>query len=494
MKTAIFFTAFALSFMGSIFAQSEIQLRIVGGPGVDQGNTVLPVDNGTYVLGSTSSDGTGNVRGYVIFYDEDFQFAWSLLTPYGTPVEQVVDAWDIGGSSSDDITLLSQRLGSNGTYNIVLYSLENLGNEGQIISSQEFLHSDNQLPVCAIHWRGASWAVGESEGDGFLLGITEPIAGLSDFSFTTWGHPVRTETVESAHVYGDTLYVTGTTEIEGVKQSTIWAWGADGEPLWARIQPDTDTFGDNFARDLAVSEEGLMLLYSFDRPTLPLGHGVISLTSENGTPGMPINTSGNIFVDGCKLDWYGDQLLKLAHIDFGTSSGTDIVITWLGPFGGYIESGILGTNFDDKPSDMKIDDGGRIWVLGSTKGFLNGAQSICLYRIDSLNVISDVNSIAPSLEIKNDPLFQNSTGLFLSERSSPSIYPNPARSSSVIKIMGVSSSEHCSYKVINAQGDICSVGSGVSIPSDNLSPGQYFISVTNGLSMESSMIPVMIVD
>jgi len=81
-----------------------------------------------------------------------------------------------------------------------------------------------------------------------------------------------------------------------------------------------------------------------------------------------------------------------------------------------------------------------------------------------------------------------------SESVSPSIYPNPALSSSVIQIAGVSSSDHCSYQVFNAQGDICFMGNGVSIPADNLSPGQYFISVTYGLSMESSMIPVMIVD
>ncbi len=225
MKTAIIFTSLVLSFTCSVFAQSEIQLRIVGGPGVDQGNTVLPIDNGTYILGSTSSDGTGNVRGYVIFYDEDFQFAWSLLTPYDTPVEQVVDAWDINVGNSDEITILSQRLGSNGTYNLVVYILENLGSEGQIISSHEFTHINNQLPVSAINWRGSRWAVGESEGDGFLVNINEPITGLPDFSYTTWGHPVRTETVESAKVYGDTLYVTGTTEIDGVKQSTIWALG-----------------------------------------------------------------------------------------------------------------------------------------------------------------------------------------------------------------------------------------------------------------------------
>ena len=494
MKTAIIFTSLVLSFTSAVFAQSEIQLRIVGGPGVDQGNTVLPVDNGTYVLGSTSSDGTGNVRGYVIFYDEDFEFAWSLLTPYDTPVEQVVDAWDNSVGNSDEITILSQRLGSNGTYNLVVYTLENLGSEGQIISSHEFTHINNQLPVSAINWRGSRWAVGESEGDGFIVGINEPITGLPDFSYTTWGHSVRTETVESAQVYGDTLYITGTTEIDGVQQSTIWAWGADGEPIWACIQPDTETYGDNFARDLAVSDEGLMMLYSFERATLPLGHGVISLTSENGTPGMPINTSGNIFVDGCKIDWYGDQLLKLAHIDFGLISGTDLVITWLGHFGGYIGSGILGTNFDEKPSDMKIDDEGRIWVLGSTKGFLNGAQSICLYRIDSLSVIPDVNSIIPGLGIKNDPLFQNTVGILYSESSPPSIYPNPALSSSVIHLTGMSSSEYCTYKVFNTQGDICFMGSGVSIPAYNLSPGNYFISVTYGLSKVSSMIPLTIVD
>jgi hypothetical protein len=494
MKSAIIFTSLVLSFTSSIFSQSDIQLRIVGGAGVDQGNTVVPIDNGTYVFGSTASDGTGNVRGYVIFYDEYFQFAWSLLTPYGTPVEQVVDGWEISGSTSDEMAILTQRLGDNGTYNIVYYIIENSGTQGQIISSQEYTHSHNQLPVSAINWLGYRWVVGESEGDGFLLRIDEPMMGLSDFSFSTWGHPVRTETIESAKVYGDTLYVTGTTEIDGVKQSTVWAWGADGAPIWARIQPDTETYGDNFARDLAVSEQGLMLLYSFERPALPIGHGVITLDPENGSPGIPINTSGKIFVDGCKMDWYGDQLVKLAHIDYSTNSGTDIVITWLGHFGGYIASGVLGTNFDEKPSDMKIDDEGRIWVLGSTKGFLNGTQSICVYRLDSLGVIPNVNSIIPSLGIKNDPLFQDAVRISAPENATPSIYPNPALSSSVLNITGVASANQCSYTVTNAQGALCLKGHGVLIPTNNLKSGQYFISVDDGLSVNSSMIQVTILD
>lgn len=490
MKSALIFTSLLLSFAMPVCAQSEIQLRIVGGSGVDQANTVLPVDNGTYVLGSTSSDGSGNVRGYVVFYDEDFQFAWSLLTPYGTPVEQVVDAWEITDGSLDGVNILSQRLASNGTYNTVVYTIQNLGSEGLIVANQEFVHSDNQLPVSAVTWRGSRWAIGESEGDGLLLDIDDPLSGLPEFSYATWGHPAKIETVESATVYGDTLYVTGTTEIDGVKQSTIWAWGADGEPIWARIQPDSEAYGDNFARDLAVSEQGMMLLYSFLRPILPLGHGVISLNPDNGTPGIPINTSGNIFVDGCKMEWYGDQLLKLAHIDFGLSTGTDMVVTWLGPFGGYIESGILGTNFDEKPSDLKVDEEGRIWVLGSTKGFLNGAQSICLYRLDSLSVIPNVNSITPGLGIKNDPLFQSTSGLLYSDMTSHSIYPNPAKTSSVIHISGTSESQACIYQVFNAQGGLCLKGRGVSIPANSLTPGQYFVTVDSSVSSSSVSTPI----
>ena len=498
MRLFIFFTSLlALVFQVQIQAQaqSEIQLRIVGGSGIDQGNTILISDNGTYILGSTSSDGTGNVRGYVVFYDSNMDFAWSLLTPYGTPVEQIVDGWVNDYSGTSGITLLSQRLGINGTYNMVMYNIDNLGDEGLIVSSHEFTHSDNQQPVAAIHWRGFRWAVGASEGDGFLMNIDEPFVGQTEIVLDTWGHSVRTETVESATVFGDTLYVTGTTEINGIQQSTIWAWGAEGEPIWARIQPDIDTYEDNFARDLAVNEERLTLLYSFKRPSLPIGHGVIALDKENGTPSFPVNTSANIFVDGCKLEYYGDQLVKLAHIDFGANSGTDIVVTWLGTFGGYIDSGVLGTDFDEKPSDMKIDEEGQIWILGSTKGFLNGAQSICLYRLDSLNVIPSVNDIAPGLAIKNDPLFQSISGISdFSNSSQLSLYPNPVKSSSVIQINGVSDSTPFSYTVYNSLGVVCLKGEGTDIPTNNLSPGSYFISIDLDIYRATEILSFSIID
>ena len=87
----LFILAFSMVFsVAPHSAQSEIQIRVVGGPLVDEANAVIPLGNSTYVVGSTSSHADGTVRGYIVHYDADFQFAWSLLTPYGASVEQAV--------------------------------------------------------------------------------------------------------------------------------------------------------------------------------------------------------------------------------------------------------------------------------------------------------------------------------------------------------------------------------------------------------------------
>ena len=148
---SLFIFAFAFS-AATLSAQSEIQIRVVGGPLVDEANAVIPLSNSTYVVGSTSSHADGTVRGYIIHYDADFQFAWSMLTPFGSPVEQAVDAWDnVHSGSSGDLTVLSQRLGENDAYNIVLHTIKNLGNSGAIVETTEVMHPLNQDPVSAVN-------------------------------------------------------------------------------------------------------------------------------------------------------------------------------------------------------------------------------------------------------------------------------------------------------------------------------------------------------
>lgn len=493
---SLFIFAFAFS-AATLSAQSEIQIRVVGGPLVDEANAVIPLSNSTYVVGSTSSHADGTVRGYIIHYDADFQFAWSMLTPFGSPVEQAVDAWDnVPSGSSGDLTVLSQRLGENDAYNIVLHTIKNLGNSGAIVETTEVMHPLNQDPVSAVNWQGSRWAIGNVEGDGWLLDIDAP-SSVQGASYLTWGHPVISEHVESASVYGDTLFVAGSTEIDGVLQSTVWAWGPDGSPIWARISPDTGTFGENVANDITSGPDGLVLMYTYEREDLPLGHRVMHLEVENGTPGAPVDASSDDFMEGCNIAWADNQLVSLSHVDFETGTESDMFLTWLGTYGGYINSGILGTNFADEPRDLKVDDQGRIWVLGVTHGFLNGSSSICVYRLDSIDVIPNISSVSPGLGIKNDPIFLNSVGV-----SSPSfhkndltLFPNPCSSSSSVSITHVEQDfgglEDMVWSVYTLDGQLHKEGYSDVIDCAGLAVGAYVVLITSATQV--SRLPLQII-
>ncbi|MAU75864.1 MAG: hypothetical protein CL831_03200 [Crocinitomicaceae bacterium] len=493
---SLFILAFAFS-MASLSAQSEIQIRVVGGPLVDEAHAVIPLLNSTYVVGSTSSHADGTVRGYIVHYDSDFQFAWSMLTPFGSPVEQAVDAWGtVPSGSSGDLTVLSQRLGENDAYNIVLHTIKNLGTSGAIVGTIEVMHPLNQDPVSAVNWQGSRWAVGNVEGDGWLLNIDDP-SSVEGASYLTWGHPVISEHVESASVHGDTLFVAGSTEIDGVLQSTVWAWGPDGSPIWARISPDTGTFGENVANDITSGPDGLVLMYTYEREDLPLGHRVMHLEVENGTPGAPVDASSDDFMEGCKIAWADNQLVSLSHVDFETGTESDMFLTWLGTYGGYINSGILGTNFADEPRDLKVDDQGRIWVLGVTHGFLNGSSSICVYRLDSIDVIPNISSVSPGLGIKNDPIFLNSVGV-----SSPSfhkndltLFPNPCSSSSSVSISHIEQDfgglEDMVWSVFTLDGQLHKEGYSDVIDCAGLAVGAYVVLITSATQV--SRLPLQII-
>ena len=110
-------TSFAICTLA--FSQADVQLRIIGGTYEDVATSVVPApDGGVYALGSTSSHGDGTVRGYIAYYDSDFNYAWSALTPHGSMIENVVDG--IIDDSTGDLLILTKRLGENGTYNLSL--------------------------------------------------------------------------------------------------------------------------------------------------------------------------------------------------------------------------------------------------------------------------------------------------------------------------------------------------------------------------------------
>ena len=195
--------------------------------------------------------------------------------------------------------------------------------------------------------------------------------------------------------------------------------------------------------------------------------------------------------------WAGNQLVKLSHVDFEIGSESDMFLTWLGTNGGYVSTGLLGTDFVDEPRDLTIDSQGRIWVLGVTHGFLNGSSSICVYRLDSIDVIPNISSVTPGLGIKNDPIFLNSVGLstpFI-QKNAHTLFPNPCSSNSSVAIssstQGVWGEERKAWSVYTLDGQLQKEGVSNVIDCAGLADGAYVVLITSATQV--SRLPLQII-
>ena len=467
-----------LSFASALCAQADVEHRVIGGTFEDVPSAIIPANGGVYAVGSTSSHGDGTVRGYVTYFNDEFDYQWSLMTPYGSVVENVVDG--ILAQGSNNLVALSKRLGENGSYNTVIHDISI---DGDLLGTTEIVDEDNQTPTTLAYWRGSTYAFGSSEGDCWMIDI-EDGAAIETADFYKWGHPLLNETVAAVSVRNDTLYVAGTTVIDGVKQASVWCWGADGEALWARVSPDEEAFGDNYSNDISAYEDGLTLMYSYARENEPLGHGVVFFEDDLGTPGGVISTSGPYYVEGTRLIRQEDSFVKLALINYENGSGTDMVLTRLGAYGGYVDSNSLGTDFNERPVDMEIDDEGVVWVLGTTYGYLNGSASFSIYRIANSQIIGFIDSEEIVLGITNDPVLYSSVDIDEASASSLiSIYPNPASER-------VNLSEAGEWQLYSSTGKLCLEGQGAVAELAGMESGLYFVRVE--ISGEIATIPLQI--
>ena len=180
-----------------------------------------------------------------------------------------------------------------------------------------------------------------------------------------------------------------------------------------------------------------------------------------------------------------------------TGSESDMFLTWLGTYGGYISSGILGTNFADEPRDLKVDDQGRIWVLGVTNGYLNGSSSIRVYRLDSIDVIPNISSVSPGLVIKNDPILLNSVGVSgpFFQKNDPTLFPNPCSSNASVSISNVGhdfwGGEELVWSVYTLDGQLHKEGVSNVIDCAGLADGAYVVLITSATQV--SRLPLQII-
>ena len=463
------------------FGQSDVELRVIGGVYEDVASTIIPTPSGgVYALGSTSSQGDGTVRGYIVYYDSNFDYAWSILTPSGSIVENIVDGILVDGT--DDIKVLSKKHGSNGTYNSVIHYVSNSQNSGEITSTIEIEHGDNQTPATFVDWMGSTFAIGDTEGDCWMINIDDELS-LETGDYQVWGHPSMLETVETAKVHNDSLYVVGSTFEDGIEQATVWTWGANGNTIWANIGPDDDAFGYTYANDIAPYDGGTTLLYSLQREAAPIGNGVVNFSLGDGVPTSIVITDSPYYREGKKLLRHEGDLIKLSHTNVN-GNDENIKITRLNQDGWYEIGYYLGEGFSEEPIDFTIDDNGVLWIVGNALGYLNGSTSICIYRVSSFDILAEYQGESIPLSITNDPMLFNSVGLdeIVQELL---LYPNPASTQATL-------SEPSNWTLFSTSGRVCASGFGQLIDISGLSNGYYFVKAE--LSNYSVVLPIQVLN
>jgi hypothetical protein len=457
------------AFLLASVATSQVELQVAGGHYEDVASCVLPTDNGVLLLGNTSSQDNGFARGYMAFYDNDFDFAWSAITPFNPQFvsETIVDAEFGTNIGTDDIVILTRTLNFT-NYNTSLYTLTPGETEGTFYSQETIIEStSNQNPVALVNWRESLYAIGDEEGDAWMIDLGNEFA-IEMAEYQYWGHPERTEKITAARVQGDTLYVTGSTLVDGVEQTTVWCWGPNGAPMWAIIQPDPDTYGDNCGADLSVHEGGATLMYNHDREESSMGHGLVRFDIPGGTPSIAMSVTGNIYADGVRMIQRNETQYKLSTNDLFNNLGLDIVITRLGFFGGYLNSSRLGNEFNNIAEDMAITDDGVIYIAGTSWGYLNGSSSMCLYKIASEDEIGQIHNDAITLSLLNDPLFYNESNISDLAVQPTTLYPNPASTT-------INLSSHSDWRLYSAQGALLLTGDGTRLDVSTLPTGTYFV-------------------
>ncbi|MBI48779.1 MAG: hypothetical protein CL850_00605 [Crocinitomicaceae bacterium] len=463
------------------FAQSDVELRVIGGVYEDVASTIIPTPSGgVYALGSTSSQSDGTVRGYIVYYDSDFEYAWSILTPSGSVVENIVDGILVDGT--DDIKVLSKKHGSNGTYNSVIHYVTNSQASGEITTSIEIEHEENQTPATFVRWMGSTYIIGDTEGDCWMLNVDDQLS-LETGDYQVWGHPAMLEKVETAKVHNDSLYVVGSTIDDGIEQATVWSWGTTGNPLWANIGPDDGAFGFTYANDIAPYEGGASLLYSLQREGAPIGNGVVNFSQGDGVPSSIVTTASPYYREGKKIIKYEGSLIKLSHTNvYGNDE--NVKITRLNQDGWHDIGYYLGSGFHEEPIDFSIDDNGVIWIVGNALGYLNGSTSIFIYRVSSFDILAEYQGENIPLSITNDPMLYNSVGI--DEPAQELIlYPNPASIQAIL-------SETSNWTLLSTSGYVCAQGIGQSIDISGLRNGFYLVKVER--SNSSVVIPLQVLN
>ena len=89
-----------------------------------------------------------------------FNHVWSILTHYGSLVENIVDA-EVD-EDTGELIVLARKIGENGYYNTVIYRIINTGTTGEISEIINFNEEENTSPTSLVNWMDDVYVCGRN--------------------------------------------------------------------------------------------------------------------------------------------------------------------------------------------------------------------------------------------------------------------------------------------------------------------------------------------
>ena len=462
----------------------QVEFRAIGGPGHEHARAVVPHATGAFLAGVAKPEDADVARGYVVHYGNDLEHEWSVLLPFGDPIEHVVDAWlDSPGVA----TLLTERFVQGVGYKAAIHTIDSTGTW---LGSHEPAMAFR--PTCMVKWNGDPWIVGTSSA--------QPAAyNVETGSLIAWaGAPGATEEVADAAVANGLLVAVGSRTAHDTSQAVIWAVYPLGQVAFELAQPDTTVQRWSRCDAVAAGPNGVRVLSTYGAPTPgnpnveSTLHSMLSLNVNQGKINGVLYgpSSGNR--PGRDLIWTDNGWVKLSQTDLVPELDQSILVTHYNAFGGYVSQGAWGTSYEDSPVSVVAADDGSLWVAGSTRGTLDGTWNACLLRLDSLGPLDQWFTEPAGFGVLNDPLFNTFTDLEdFAGAPTWGVAPNPARHATRLH-GGLAGMGTPQWQLFDVAGRAVCQGQGWDVSLDGVAPGMHRVVVTDRTG--TAVVPLVVAE
>jgi len=422
-------------------------LYAIGGIGIDVGESIEATSDGGYIIvGSNSTNTTGNTDVYLLKVDSLINIEWSYSlggtnNDWGYAVKQTYDKGYIIATSSNSY--------GNGGYDAVLMKRDSLGNyewtkkyggndwdfvydltitydSGFVFCGETYNNTAGQSDVFVVRTNKNGDTLWTKTIGGNLIDKGNSIIETSDSSIVIAG--LTNTTTDSTQAYiikvsktGQLLWDSAYGGGNGYDMANSVIETANGEYV---IAGTTTSYNTNNDKDFYLARTD--------------NNGTLIWQSNFGNPGEE-----EIF------EVYEDNIGNLINVGFtkaAGSGGKDAELFYIGASGWWMGiSPTYGTSLDEWFKSFAIGLNGNFCMLGTTNSYGNGLNDVFVVRVDTIfanqpTILITFNDSIP-LTIKDTE-----------NNSTISIYPNPTQQFLMISISEIKGNTPYFFELYDLQG------------------------------------------